>query len=265
MSLPAPEPYESIESAINRLGPWFHNLHLPDGSQTVPDHRLGDFPTRCWELFQRELPHDLTGWHVLDVGCNAGFYSFEMARRGAQVVGIDLDERYLMQARWAAQQYQLTDRVRFENRQVYDLAHDPRTFDLVLFLGVFYHLRYPLLGLDILAEKVRRLMVFQTLTMPDRAVLSQIDNRGLNERGEMLQNGWPKMAFIEYRLANDPTNWWAPNHAAILAMLRTTGLESISQPSPEIYICRPHHQWSPQNRWWPQDELRAATGRRRTA
>lgn len=48
--------------------------------------------------------------------------------------------------------------------------------------------------------------------------------------------GWPKMAFIEKRLAGDPTNWWAPNHAAIAAMLRTTGLAVAAQPAHEIYV-----------------------------
>src|SRR5438270_11629686 len=93
-----------IDAEIARLGPWFHNLHLPDGTQTCPGHYLGDFPRFKWEQIQGALPSDLTGWRCLDIGCNAGFYSFELAKRGGTVLGIDLDERYLRQARWAAQQ-----------------------------------------------------------------------------------------------------------------------------------------------------------------
>src|SRR3954462_5736986 len=63
--------------AIDVLGPWFHNLHLPDGTQTAPDHFLGDFPTFKWRELERCVPQWLAGWHVLDVGCNAGFYTFE--------------------------------------------------------------------------------------------------------------------------------------------------------------------------------------------
>src|SRR4051794_24917344 len=129
----------SRRSEIAALGPWFHNLHLPDGSQTAPDHFLGDFPRFKWEKLADHVPQDLTGWTALDIGCNAGFYTFELAKRGARVTGIDVDERYLSQARWAARQFGMTDRVEFRRMQVYDLAHQPASFDLVLFMGVFYH------------------------------------------------------------------------------------------------------------------------------
>src|ERR671937_2022912 len=136
-------PSKEREREIAALGPWFHNLHLPDGAQTAPNHALGDFPAFKWRELAPHLPNDLTGWRVLDIGCNAGFYSFELARRGASVVAIDKDEHYLRQARWAARQLDLEDRVQFERREVYELARRHETFDLVLFLGVLYHLRHP--------------------------------------------------------------------------------------------------------------------------
>src|SRR3954464_14747194 len=131
-----------LRDDIQRLGPWFHNLHLPDGTQTCPDHWLGDFPSFKWRELAAHLPEDLSGWTALDIGCNAGFYTFELVKRGATVLGIDLDERYLRQARWAAEQFGVADRVRFEQLQVYDLAQRAERFDLVLFMGVLYHLRY---------------------------------------------------------------------------------------------------------------------------
>src|SRR3954447_10519957 len=96
-----------LEQEIASLGPWFHNLHLPDGTQTAPAHFLGDFPSYKWQEIAAYLPADLNGWQALDIGCNAGFYTFELARRGAEVLGIDCDEHYLTQARWAATQYGL--------------------------------------------------------------------------------------------------------------------------------------------------------------
>jgi tRNA (mo5U34)-methyltransferase len=84
-----------LHGRIAELGPWFHNLHLPEGVQTAPAHFLGDFPRWKWREISQHIPEDLTGWTALDIGCNAGFYSFELARRGAQVTGIDLDEHYL--------------------------------------------------------------------------------------------------------------------------------------------------------------------------
>ena len=140
---------------VERLGPWFHNLHLPDGTQTAPDHPLGQFPANKWRHIEPLIPADLSGWTVLDVGCNAGFYSFELARRGAQVTGVDCDQHYLDQAAWAADVFGLSDRVRFQRMQVYELAHVDKTWDLVWFMGVFYHLRYPMLWLEIVAMASR--------------------------------------------------------------------------------------------------------------
>jgi tRNA (mo5U34)-methyltransferase len=247
---------------VARLAPWFHNLHLPDGTQTAPDHPLGDFPDYKWRVLGRHLPDRLDGWTALDIGCNAGFYSFELARRGATVTGIDLDEHYLDQARWAARQYGLEHAVEFRRMQVYELAWLDRTFDLVLFLGVFYHLRYPLLGLDLVARRVGRLLAFQTLTTEEREVQPDTGDRPLDQRAALREAGWPKMAFIEQRFAGDPTNWWVPNHAAVLAMLRSSGLQVRDQLPHELYVCQPMAADDPQRA--PYDytpELLAASGR----
>ncbi|HTE20377.1 MAG TPA: TIGR04290 family methyltransferase [Armatimonadota bacterium] len=250
-----------LHEQIAGLGPWFHNLHLPDGTQTAPDHFLGDFPRFKWQQLESHLPDDLHGWTALDIGCNAGFYTFELARRGARVTGVDVDPRYLAQARWAARQFDLEERVEFRQMQVYDLAHVDEAFDLVLFMGVFYHLRYPMLGLDIVAQKVRRLMVFQTLAMPGDEVFENTYDRGLNDREEMLVPGWPKMAFLEHRFAGDPTNWWAPNRACIEAMLRSSGLRVAGRPEPETYLCEPDPERPSCVSTWNAGELHSATGR----
>jgi tRNA (mo5U34)-methyltransferase len=248
------------DSEIRALGPWFHNLHLPDGRQTRPDHWLGDFPSFKWRQLAPHLPADLTGWSCLDIGCNAGFYTFELAKRGATVLGIDLDDRFLTQARWAAKQFGLEDRTRFQRMQVYDLARLPESFDLVIFMGVLYHLRYPLLGLDIVTQKVRRLMVFQTLTMPGEEIFSDTANRDFDDRDAMLDPGWPKMAFIEHEFAGDPTNWWAPNHAAVEALLRSSGMKVTVRPGHEIYLTEPDPDNPPCTRTWNAAEYLAATG-----
>src|SRR6185436_19376113 len=184
-----------LAEEIADLAPWFHNLHLPDGTQTAPDHFLGDFPTFKWKQIRGAIPADLDGWTALDIGCNAGFYTFELARRGARVTGIDHDERYLRQARWAARQLGVEDRVELRRMQVYDLARSAESWDLVLFMGVLYHLRYPLLGLDIVARRVRRLLVFQTLTMPGEEVCDAPADLDIDDREPLLDPGWPKMAF----------------------------------------------------------------------
>lgn len=230
--------YQSnIPERIAQLGPWFHNLHLPDGSQTAPDHFLGDFPRYKWHEIAPHLPENLTDKKVLDIGCNAGYYSFELARRGAQVTAMDIDEHYLEQARWAARIFNLDRQVKFRQQGVYELSESTEKYDLIWFMGVFYHLRYPLLALDLIRRCCSGKMVFQTLTMPGENELPIKEDYGLQEREVMAQDGWPKMAFIEHRIAGDPTNWWAPNHAAVEALLRAAGFNHIQRIAHEVYVC----------------------------
>jgi SAM-dependent methyltransferase len=87
--------------------------------------------------------------------------------------------------------------------QVYDLARSDEQFDLVWFMGVFYHLRYPLLALDILARRTRRMMMFQTLSLPGEEVYPDTQDHPITEREPLLDPGWPKMAFIEHRFSGD--------------------------------------------------------------
>jgi tRNA (mo5U34)-methyltransferase len=225
---------------VARLAPWFHNLHLPDGLQTAPDHPLGDFPAYKWEQLAPALPDDLSGWSALDIGCNAGFYSFELARRGASVVAIDLDEHYLRQARWAAGRLRLADAVEFRRMGVYDLARADDSYDLILFMGVLYHLRHPLLAIDLVSACARRLAVLQTLTTDWEPVEPLgSEDLGYLQRDRLHEPGWPRAAFIERKLFGDPTNWWVPNGPCVEAMLRSAGLEIVGRPGHEMYVCRP--------------------------
>jgi tRNA (mo5U34)-methyltransferase len=254
-------PSADREREIAALGPWFHNLHLPDGAQTAPGSPLGDFPAFKWLEIAPHLPADLSGWTALDIGCNAGFYSFELARRGARVTGVDVEPLFLRQAAWAARQFGLEQQVDFRRMQVYDLAHTAEQYDLVMFMGVFYHLRYPMLGLDIVAEKVRRMMVFQTLTAPGTDVHPDTArDRDVLEREDFSAPGWPKVSFIEHEFAGDVTNWWAPNHAAVEAMLRSSGMRVTERPGHEIYVCEPDGGATVWPRTRGRAELLAATG-----
>ena len=243
------------DDEVARLAPWFHNLHLPTGVQTAPDHPLGDFPRFKWEQLAGVLPEDLDGATALDIGCNAGYYSFELARRGAKVVGIDHDEHYLTQARWARERFDLEGQVEFRHMGVYDLARTDEQFDLVLFMGVLYHLRYPLLALDIVTERVSGTLVFQTLTLPGDEQVEPPADLPIDERDRLLEPGWPQMAFVERRMAGDPTNWWLANAAAVEAMLRTTGMRVVDRPGHEIWICEREHPSE------HRAELDRATGR----
>ena len=227
-----------LDREIAARAPWYHNLHLPGGRQTAPDHRFGDFPRNKWRQLKPHLPSSLAGLRALDIGCNAGFYSFALADMGADVVGIDDHPHYLRQAEWAAGVLGARN-VTLRRQQVYDLARTDERFDLVLFLGVFYHLRYPLLALDIIARLEPQWLVFQSLTADgDDERAEPREALDFDRRDRLAARDWPFMAFIEGTFAGDPTNWWAPSHAAVCALLRAAGFRITARPGHELYLCR---------------------------
>ncbi|MCW5979487.1 MAG: TIGR04290 family methyltransferase [Bryobacteraceae bacterium] len=226
-----------IERRISQLGPWFHNMNL-GGIQTAPDHFLGDYPMVKWTRFSHLVPRDLKGMTVLDVGCNGGFYSIEMKRRGAdRIISVDSDPFYLKQAQFAAEVSGA--KIEFHCLSVYDLRQLNERFDLVLFTGVLYHLRYPLLALDLLYEHaVRDKLIFQSMLRGSDAVAAVDEDYPFAERAIFQEPGFPCMYFVEHRYCGDPTNWWIPNRAGAEAMLRSAGFEILEHPEKEVYLCR---------------------------
>jgi tRNA (mo5U34)-methyltransferase len=226
-----------IERKVSELGDWFQNLNL-DGVQTAPHHFLGDYPTCKWQNFAHAIPEDLSGRTVLDIGCNAGFYALEMKRRGAdRVVAIDSDPAYLAQARFAAEVTGAD--IEFRELDVYRVETLREKFDVVLFMGVLYHLRHPLLALDLLREHVvRDTLVFQSLQRGSREVMELEKDYPFSETGIFDSPSYPAMYFVEHRYSHDPTNWWIPNRACVEAMLRSAGFRIEAHPEEEVYICK---------------------------
>jgi len=227
----------TLQERIEELGPWFHNINLR-GVWTAPNHFLGDYPSFKFRNFEHAIPADLSGKTVLDIGCNGGFYSIEMKRRGAaRVVGIDSDEDYLRQARFAAE---ITGQeIEFRNLSVYDVGLLGERFDVVIFMGVLYHLRHPLLALDLVHEHVARdLVVFQSLQRGTEEVATVADDYPFSETEIFEKPGFPSMYFIEKSYSEDPTNWWFPNRACVEAMLRSAGFAIEERAEQEVYICR---------------------------
>lgn len=226
-----------IERQVQELGPWFQNMTI-GGIQTAPDHFLGDYPQAKWKGFAHVLPNDLQGRSVLEIGCNAGFYAIEMKRRGAgEVVAIDHDARYLKQARFAAKEG--GQDIDFRQMSIYDVARLQRRFDLVLFMGVFYHLRHPLLALDLIHEHVADdLLLFQSLSRGSESVSPIAEDYPITHWEIFDQYDYPKLHFVEHRYAGDPTNWFIPNAAAMEGLLRSSGFQVEAQPEREVYLCR---------------------------
>jgi tRNA (mo5U34)-methyltransferase len=228
-----------LENQIRGLGEWFHNLDL-FGIPTAPNHFLGDFPAVKWKHIAAAVPENLTGASVLDIGCNGGFYSIQLKRRGAErVLGIDVDDRYLNQARFAAST--LGVEIEFEKRSVYEVDAIAGQFDYVFFMGVLYHLRYPLFALDKVITKIAPAgkLVFQTMLRGSNDIKTWNKNYQFWTTTVFSDPDWPSMYFVEHSYADDPTNWWIPNRAAAEAMLRSSGLEILEHPESETWICTP--------------------------
>ena len=217
-----------LEARLRNAGPWFHNISV-HGVPTAPEHFLGDYPFVKWRYLRDALPADMTGKSVLDIGCNAGYYAIELKRRGAaRVLGIDTEELYLQQARLVREELELD--IEYRHCSAYDVVSIPEQFDVVLFMGIFYHLRYPLYALDRVVQKVKPggMLVFQTLMRPHDGVAKE------------AAGDYP---FWEEAIFTDPqfpqTNWWVPNQSAVEAMLRSAGLRLDAHPEEETWLCTP--------------------------
>ncbi|HEY2480215.1 MAG TPA: methyltransferase domain-containing protein [Solirubrobacterales bacterium] len=168
------------------------------------------------------LPERLDGLRVLDIGARDGFFSFECERRGAEVVAID--SMPPEQTGFPIAKELVGSRVEMLQRNVYELSPEEfGTFDLVLFLGVLYHLRDPMLALDRIWSVSRDRLIVETQIIDDALLVAPGQFKRLVDLNPELEK-IPLMQFYPgYALNDDPTNVWAPNQAALAAMLEEVG------------------------------------------
>jgi len=202
---------------------WYHSIELPDGNVVqgligvnALKGRLAAFP----------IPASLTGKRVLDVGAWTGWCSFEMERRGAGVLAVDcVDFEEFHEAH-----RMLGSRVEHRLLDVDELT--PATvglFDYVLFFGVLYHLRNPLLGLEKICAITTDTAFVETFVTDDGS-------------------GPCTMEFYETtELGGQIDNWFGPTVQCALALCRSAGfarvkLEYLSDRRAGI-TC--HRHWDP--------------------
>ena len=190
---------------LNRLG-WYHSIQLPDGQviqglQTLEQlhRRLAQFP----------IPQDLRGKRVLDIGAWDGWFSFEMERRGAQVVAVDSAEH----TRFSVARELLGSKVEYRIADICRLSpKDVGRFDIVLFFGVLYHVKHPLLALETVCD----------LTTDMAFVESYVTDDGTDLAAP------PLMEFYETtELRGQFDNWVGPNSSCLLAFCRTAGFARV--------------------------------------
>ncbi|MGD1069200.1 MAG: methyltransferase domain-containing protein [Bryobacteraceae bacterium] len=188
---------------LSKLG-WYHSIELPGGSVIEGHQTIQQLRTR---IRQFPIPEKLTGKRVLDIGAWDGWFSFEMERRGADVLALDstrntrlLEAKNLLGSRI---EYHIGDICRLT-------AKDLGTFDIVLFLGVLYHVKHPIAALENVCGMCRDMACIESfVTDPDPAAI-------------------PVMEFYETtELRGQLDNWVGPNAACLLAFCRTAGFARV--------------------------------------
>lgn len=225
-----------IDQVIQRLGPWYHNVVLGPGVLTNPSNP--DYPASRWRVLDQVIPKDLGGKSVLDIGCNSGFFSLEMKKRGAgRVVGVDIMPHLLAQSRFGSHWFGLP--LELYECGAYDVESLAMTFDVVVFIGVLYHRKHPLYALEKIASVCKETMYFQSVVRGLAGDLQPADDYPVNEVAVFDQPAWPKLYFIEKKFNGDESNWWFATRSALKAMLRTAGFRAVEDTSnPEIFVCR---------------------------
>ena len=239
---------EEILTELERLEPWFHYIELDQGLATKSRSAFGEplqHPRPTWEKVKACLPEDLTGQTVLDVGCNAGFYSIEMKRRGAaRVLGIDSQRDLIRQATFVRKVTGLD--LDYQRMSVYDLdPHILGQFDITLALGLIYHCKHLVLALERLFLVTRKLLVLETaIYPPDRAPESFSYHVGSNE--PTLH----PLAYIENPSDAKEAiyNWFLPSTASLTALLKNIGFDQINVfpaalPDRAILACRKNQSY----------------------
>ena len=204
-----------IRQRIGRRS-WYHKMELAPGIETPGAYAPGPL------LETIGFPEDLTGKTVLDIGARDGFFSFEAERRGAaRVLACDLNPAEDMG--FATAREILGSKVEFTVCSVYDL--DPERhgcFDVVLFLGVFYHLRHPLLALDRIHALCREWLLIESHVL-DQQFIQDGEITPLAEISPRLPGSNILQFYPSDELAADSTNWFAPTTACMEQMVRTSG------------------------------------------
>jgi tRNA (mo5U34)-methyltransferase len=222
---------------------WWHSFELPDGTRIegVCDlaglqNRIGQFP----------IPQDLRGKRVLDIGAWDGWFSFEMERRGAVVLAIDNWDN----PRFREIHALLNSRVEYRQLDMYELTPDRiGRFDIVLFMGVLYHLKHPLLALE-------RVCALATgMAAVDSAILLE-----KHRPGDDVERR-PVMEFYETAEYGGQTdNWVAPSLSCLLAFCRTAGFARVElQNTLEHSACIAcYRHWEPPTPHAPEGPLLSA-------
>ena len=224
---------EDLLDGIHRLEPWFHSIELAPGVLTKTESVAGeqaDHPRETWDIIKNCLPVDLSGKSVLDVGCNAGFYSVEAKRRSAsRVLGVDAMRREIMQANFVRRALGLD--IEFRAMSVYEFsAASVGRFDVTLALGLIYHLKHLVLGLEKLAAVTKDTLIVETALLPkESGILGSVSRRQAEYVVGDLRRPLHTIGWIENppEASEASYNWFLPSLDGAVALLKAVGFRDV--------------------------------------
>jgi tRNA (mo5U34)-methyltransferase len=223
---------------------WHQILHLPHGVATPGVYD----PTDLWQRLH--LPDDLSGRRILDVGARDGYFTFACESRGAEVLAVDYAAPGV--TGFAVAREALGSRAEYLQANVYDLAPERiGTFDHVLFLGVLYHLRHPLLALDRLYRLCRGSLHVESLICDARVFTAFETGPPLVQIAPGLVDV-PLAQFLPAgRFHRDATNKWSPNLAALQAIVEDAQFQVDDvQTWGDRALVRAHPDTASATRYW---------------
>ena len=214
---------EQVHAAVAKVEHWYHRIEVAPGIVTPGTH---DSEAALAEM---NVPENLSGKRLLDVGARDGYFSFVAEARGAEVVAIDAVPPHLNGFSTASSL--LGSSVEYRTMNVYNLnSENVGTFDLIFFLGVLYHLRDPMLALDRLWEVARP---GATIWVESHTIDSGLVAPATGKFRELasVAPDLVEVPMVQFYprdlLLGNPTNWWGPNLAALKAMLEEAGFEVV--------------------------------------
>lgn len=224
-----------LESRVKDVGPWYHKIDLGNGVFTKPE---GFSPESKWRILAKHLPQDLSGKTVLEIGCSSAYYSVRMAQRGATCYAFDHFQSAVDQARFLADHFGVE--IDASVASVYDVQRFAvRHYDYVINLGVLYHLRYPMLALDMIGDLDFDTMFLQTITY-DRDMPGKEHAEYVADQHDpvFLQDDFPTLKFVEHKIRADATSWFNFNNSAVEAMMRAAGMTDVERIAGEFWMCK---------------------------
>jgi len=234
---------EALLEELKNTGHWHHRIDLGNGVFTADKNQPN--PEVKWKLLEPYVPEDLTGCSVLDLGCNSGYHSVQMKKRGAKrVVSVDNYDDAIKQTKFLSKWFNVELEVIKSEAHLYTLTTEEQ-FDYILFLGLFYHLKYGVIVLDRLSEMTNKRLFFQSAAVGKKiSKYEPAKNYNKDEQEKIINSKeFPKLYFIEKEYKNGPGNWWLPNDSAMISLLRSSGQKIVARPAKEFFVCEPVHKF----------------------